>query len=190
MKIKIIVMIATLSSTMSAIAGHVTNTVPSTVYYGMDGTYAGIQAGIAIPSSGLDAGPIVGLQMGHGFNNGFRVEAALMWLNNERNDATAKSRNNSFLTMANIYYDFSTNTIVTPFLGVGIGLIHTNAKVDPHCFGCTDTSISDNNLEWQGIAGLAFRFRPNWSLDTTYHYLGNQFRGNLVTVGLNYFFNN
>src|SRR3990167_445362 len=109
MKIKTIETIATLFSAMSAMAGHVTNAAPPTTYYGMGGTYAGIQAGVAIPSGGgLNTGPIVGLQVGHGFNNGFRVEAALMWLNNERSDAIAKSRINSFLTMANVYYDFST----------------------------------------------------------------------------------
>ena len=179
---------------VAAVAGEAVNASTSPVknrYQNLVGTYAGVQGGIGIPhDDSSNIGPALGLQVGHGFANGFRVEGAFMWLNNENNSRhnffEVRETYNNYRFMMNAYYDFSTGTVVTPFLGAGIGwsYTHINAESGVIFLG------SNNSLAVQGIAGLAFQLNEHWTLDTTYHLRRDDFFGgqSLVTVGLNYFF--
>ncbi len=95
-------------------------------------------------------------------------------------------RTQSFL--ANVIYDFKNSSIVTPFIGAGVGGSRVRAEFNglnggavggPLSVAVDDTSYK---LAYQGIAGIAFALADNLSLDLSYRYfsvLNPDFEGTL-----------
>ena len=74
--------------------------------------------------------------------------------------------------MANLYYDFDTNTPFMPYVGIGAGL----AKVKGKLSGETETyilggSMSDTHFAWQAGVGVNYALNQNVSLDLGYRYV-------------------
>jgi len=68
--------------------------------------------------------------------------------------------------MANGYYDFEMGSPLTPYLGVGIGIV--DSEVDVAGFGST----SETDLAYQFMAGLAFNVSKTAYLTAGYRYFG------------------
>jgi OOP family OmpA-OmpF porin len=68
--------------------------------------------------------------------------------------------------MANGYYDFEMGSPLTPYLGVGLGIV--DSEVDVAGFGST----SETDLAYQFMAGLGYEVSPNVVLTGGYRYFG------------------
>ncbi len=71
--------------------------------------------------------------------------------------------------MANLYYDWHTNSSWSPYVGVGIGRAHVDFGTNQ---GLGNTDDTDNVSAWQAMAGLSYtpKSMPNtmWSLGYKY----------------------
>jgi len=90
--------------------------------------------------------------------------------------------------MANAIYDIPLDFPIHPFIGGGIGLVHSDITAHgslgfcpvclrpaPICFICTlnmNVDDSSDNFGWQAVAGFSVPIAPQWTLDTTYRYVG------------------
>jgi opacity protein-like surface antigen len=94
--------------------------------------------------------------------------------------------------MANVLYDVPLDLPVQPFIGGGVGLVHTDVAArgtypfcdicekTPICFVCSiplNANGSSDRFGFQGVAGFSWPFAPQWALDATYRYV----RANGVT---------
>ena len=78
---------------------------------------------------------------------------------------------------ASLYYDFDTESFMTPYIGGGLGLSNIDA---PLLNGETDTHLGQilftvqgfnvTEVVWQGALGVDFAFTPNLSLDASLRY--------------------
>lgn len=107
---------------------------------------------------------------GWGFGNGFRVEGELGHRGSDVSNTSGSTSANSL--MGNVYYDFSTGTRFTPYVGVGTGVAHIRF----HNVGAPGTSINDDDTVWayQGIAGLTYQLSDHWKADANYRYFGTE----------------
>lgn len=109
---------------------------------------------------------------GYAFGNGFRVEAE--YFHNQMNADSFGGApsfghviNNSLFF--NVLYDFDQFMMVTPYIGAGIG---------PNWVDVTNYGTAADNLDgstmnaiYQGIAGFAYHFDPNWAFTADYRYI-------------------
>ncbi len=103
--------------------------------------------------------------------------------------------------MLNVYYDFDLGRIsgspagssrLVPYIGGGVGFAIHELDVD------SVGSESDTVFAYQGIAGLAYSFTPNWGMTLSYLYLGTsdpkfqyfetEYSSHNVMLGLRYSF--
>jgi opacity protein-like surface antigen len=84
------------------------------------------------------------------------------------------SRNDSFVMLANVYFDMGTWAGFTPYVGGGVGASYLRST------GTTDTTLpagelvpigSKLNPSWAGMAGVSFQATPTWVLDVGYRYV-------------------
>lgn len=74
--------------------------------------------------------------------------------------------------LANVYFDLGTWSLVTPYVGAGIGTSYVN--VTDYINVTVPVLIPQAgrwNLSWAAMGGASFRFAPNWALDVGYRYL-------------------
>ena len=147
------------------------------------GFYLGGRGG-SVMSSDYPGGFDVGAQGGYRWNNGFRLEEALNYMSQ---GAKATHNESSIVTlMTNVYYDFYTNTFVTPYVGFGIGYANDTYSVRNRA-GFVGHSRNVPRLPYQGIAGLNFQINRSLSIDVQdrlIRYPGK----NVLEAGLNYYF--
>lgn len=76
--------------------------------------------------------------------------------------------------MVNAFYDFRNRSMVTPYIGGGIGLLHGELE-----------SSSANAFGYQAIAGVAFNLNKNFAIDLSYRFqgAGEDFSKDSVEVG-------
>ncbi len=67
--------------------------------------------------------------------------------------------------MINGYYDFKNTTAVTPFIGVGVGVLNGELKD-------AGTKTTDTVFGYSLATGLAFKASENVNIDLTYRYVG------------------
>ncbi|GHV58010.1 adhesin [Deltaproteobacteria bacterium] len=79
--------------------------------------------------------------------------------------------------MANLYYDFENDTIVTPYIGAGLGLAFVDGKntyasnwATGLGFGELNGGNSSRKFAWDAAAGLAWDITDNMALDLGYRY--------------------
>ncbi|ABS78368.1 porin family protein [Coxiella burnetii] len=151
------------------------------------GPYVGLHGGVALPSeSDLNAGPVVGAQVGYRMGN-VRIEGALSYYSNSL-EANSDAKLRMTTLMANGYYDFNFNAPLVPFVGVGVGWVHawrTNNGV------LLNRGTDNNEFAYQGIAGVSFRVSPRVTLGVDYRYLGwtdGNGSQNLIEMSVNYQF--
>jgi opacity protein-like surface antigen len=123
-----------------------------------------------------------GIALGYYFTPSFRVEAQVSYLNNNLKDVkedgnsvigTAKfdGQLNSWSTMANAYYDIDLDSVVKPYVGLGLGLANTKTKIEGTFSGTAfEIKKSKSSLAYQGIVGTKYEINEDASLSLEYRY--------------------
>jgi len=150
----------------------------------------------------FDQGIVVRGFGGYAFGAGTRVEGELSYGNTNIDKIKSTSgtsvKINSELwaisLMANVYYDIKTQSIVTPYIGGGIGFSNVNAERGTANGTTVWRSDSDTVLAYQIGAGAGFEVNKNVTIDVGYRYFGTQdvhfdlldaqFTSHNVTVGV------
>lgn len=131
-----------------------------------EGPYAGADLALSIAhdsdvSGGgtvkYDTGFGFDLRGGYNFNQG-RVEAEFGYRTNDLKDFNGDASVMSY--MLNGYYDFKIDAPVTPFVGLGFGLLNGDFDGD-----------SDTTFGGQAILGVAYPLNKQVNIDLTYKYL-------------------
>lgn len=151
--------------------------------------YIGLHGGVVFPtgmdSGKLNAGPVMGTQAGY-YMGSVRLEGALSYYNNNlKGNHSAQLRMTTL--MANAYYDLDLNFPFVPFVGVGIGWVHTwKTHVDIILNG-----PESNEFSYQGIIGVNFPLISQLVMGVDYRRLGwtdDNGNQNLIESNLNYLF--
>jgi opacity protein-like surface antigen len=158
------------------------------------GQYIGLHGGTAYPYQtdnkvhGQKVGYKVGALYGYDFSNNFRVEGELTYRSNDHKEkynvgaddaliSKEQRYGHSFSYMINGFYDIGQISFatVTPFVGIGIGLHQSTAKLkmrtdlDSH-----ETKEKDSSFAYQGIVGIKYPISDKISLAMQYHYFCGQ----------------
>lgn len=106
--------------------------------------------------------------------------------------------NQAVFGLVNIYYDFPReNTILQPYLGLGIGygffqtVLNADGPTEKTSF-----TVSSSSFAYHGDAGITFNFAENYALYIAYRYIatlkivdfGKPFQGQIANVGATYRF--
>jgi opacity protein-like surface antigen len=181
--------------------------------------YAGAQAGMFLPIKSNVTGDFIGddarvtynpgvvltLLGGYQFDKGIRAEGEVNYrrLSTDRlytgsRELPVDSDVRSYGFMANLYYDFKNRTVLTPFIGGGVGLAVVRFGKATSGAAPLWSSDEDVNIAYQGIAGFALKIADDTSLDFVYHHfaiprlhfdqLSAEFRGINVSVGIRHWF--
>lgn len=194
--------------------------LPASVSHAVDGEiYAGGQAGMFLPIESSVSGDLVGEDAevtynagvvltavaGYRFGNGLRGEGEFSYrrltsdrLYNSAGDFAVDSGIRSYAVMANLYYDFRNKTVITPYVGAGIGGAAVRFGTGRSDGSAYWTSDNDLSFAYQGMAGFEFRIADHTSLDFVYHHfaiprlhfdtLSAQFRGINLSLGVRHWF--
>lgn len=94
--------------------------------------------------------------------------------------ATVDLDTNVMSYMVNAIYDFKNSTIVTPFIGGGVGLLNGEFKQNSY-------SVDTNAFGYQFIVGTAFNLNKNFAIDLSYRFqgAGGEFSKDGVDVAYN-----
>ena len=122
-----------------------------------------------------DPGFLLNGSLGFGFESQFRPEFEIAYRRNEVDKTSgpgsgASTGNfNSIAFMGNLFYDFQTQSGLTPYLGAGIGAALLDADNAGRVF---NSSLDNNRFEfaYQGIAGLAYELSERWDVTADYRY--------------------
>ncbi len=137
---------------------------------------------------------IFGGGLGYKFNENFRADLSVSYLNKSKFDANTYAKavadgklviiNNkttqefsSLLAMVNGYYDAGKiMDVVSPFFNVGVGYARVKAgelKISQVGYDQTTTipSRNNSNFAWSVGGGLSFAVNPNLYVDVAYKYL-------------------
>ncbi|HLG47532.1 MAG TPA: OmpA family protein [Reyranella sp.] len=113
------------------------------------------------PQTGFAAGGVVGYDF-----VGPRVELEGIYRNNQHNVAfPGRAVNNQvgqLAAMANVMYDFAAGSIITPYIGAGVGI----AFVDG------DSSLGSTQFAYQGIIGIGWNVDTNFRINLDGRYYG------------------
>lgn len=145
---------------------------------------------------GFDLGVAVGYELPF-----FRAEVELNSRNGDVHRIDGENAREGDVTgysaMANLYLDLQNRSPVTPFIGVGGGVLRL-AIDDLRSDSVTITDESGSTEAWQLMAGVAVKLDPHTSVDLTYRYLDSNdlhwagatvdYSVNSVVVGLRYTF--
>ena len=123
-------------------------------------------------SADFDTGWVGALSMGWAYGNGLRSEVEFGYRHNDLDSlsgAVAGSGDaSSWRGLINAYYDFKTETPLTPYLGVGIGAARVSLEANP--FGASRLDDSDTAFAYQGIAGVGYRLNDSAQVFADYRY--------------------
>lgn len=148
-----------------------------------------------------DLGFDLGVATGYALSPFLRLEAELNSRNGDAHRIDGENANSGDFTgytaMVNLYLDLANSSKVTPFIGVGGGLLRLsldNLRTD----SLTIADQSDTTEAWQMMAGVSVKLDPRTNLDFTYRYLDcnelswsgatADYTVNSVVVGLRYSF--
>ena len=153
--------------------------------------YVGVAAGVAIledstlsdrtgsVSVTYNPGFVLNGTAGYEFKNGLRVEGEFNYRRAEMDrvsvgniGAAISSTAWSIGMMANGYYDFRNSSVVTPYLGAGIGFVNVNVG-DGSINGIRVWSKADDTVfAYQVAVGAALDMTRQAALDIGYRYFG------------------
>ena len=161
----------------------------------MDG--AAGAAGLDFGTSGyvgdleFDGGWVIGAAVGTTMEP-FRVEGELEYRRSNITAAAPAEGEDTLTTtslMLNGYYDFQTDSSLTPYIGAGIGW----ARHD-----ISDADVDDSGFAYQGTIGVAYALSDTMALDLAYRYfatadpdfegLDASYDSHNLTVGLRFGF--
>lgn len=133
------------------------------------GPYVGLGGGLHMPrnsdlsvganarTADFDSGFLALGTLGYKFAEGLRLEGELGWREADVDNFSGTAWTGSqktWSTMANLLYDFETESSVTPYLGAGLGLSWVGWKDN---FRGPTTPVfegTDKEFTWQGIGGI------------------------------------
>lgn len=160
-------------------------------------------------NSQYEGGGLAGVGVGYRFNDFFRLDVTGEYrfragydgfdrvatttpgVFTQTNQYTADQ--SEWVVLANAYVDLGTYANVTPYVGAGVGAVHTTIS------GFTDTNVpalgvayaddrSDWDFAWALYAGLGYQVNERFSVDLGYRYmnLGSAATGDITTyTGVN-----
>ena len=155
--------------------------------YPKQGWYLGVGAGanflqdndakIGATTNRIESSPgfLLDSAIGFGFESQLRPEFEIAYRRNtvDKTSGTgsgvARGNMNSVAFMGNLFYDFQTQTGLTPYLGVGVG----GALVGADDAGIVFSSTFDNQpflFAYQGIAGFSYELSERWDITADYRY--------------------
>lgn len=123
----------------------------------------------------MDDGYALSGAVGYGFESGIRLEAEVLYRNNDVDSISAGGVTNgtgdsleTLTIMGNLLFDLRNSTRFTPYIGAGLGAAWANA--DLRSGGAT--VIDEDNWGWaiQGIAGVSMMLTENVSLTVDYRF--------------------
>lgn len=126
----------------------------------------------------LDNGIFAGAALGFRYSPHLRAEAEFAYAHSRFNKLTVAGVGSAnvaggdvdlYTFTANGYYDFTTGTIYTPYLGGGLGLVHTETGAGSVA-GVTFGGGSSNDFVWQLEAGVSVAVANNLSIVPAYRY--------------------
>ena len=135
--------------------------------------------------------------LGYSFGNGIRTELEATYRDNGFDKVGGTGNLGGDLTswafMANALYDFDVlgNSKLLPYLGAGVGAVHSRFDGRGFAFGAVDDH--DWNFAYQGIAGVQYNLDYNWGVFADYRYLSvlnTKYEGPAATGGVNTDYNN
>jgi len=164
-----------LATTAFASVAHAAETTTTTTSYHSDsyyhwnpvasdttGMYIAGEAGGSFPTNDLDDDGVYSLALGWQFMPMVRAELEGGYRNNDLDVGTGHA--NTWTWMLNGYYDFKNDSMITPYLGAGLGYAHSQL----HAPGVDE---GDGAFVWQAIAGASFNLTPNWAITADYRYI-------------------
>ena len=116
-----------------------------------------------------------GLGVGYHFTDYFRGDVNLGFLSHDTYNWSdginaIRAESNIWSGMVNGYADLGTIAGFTPYIGAGVGFLHSSRKVDDTALG-----ISDDDTQYAFAyslgAGLAYKVAQNTSVDLGYQYI-------------------
>jgi len=119
---------------------------------------------------------------GYHFNDWFRMDAALGYLGSDYanltvNTLTASASHSAWTGMLNAYVDLGTVAKFTPYVGAGIGLMHTrhNMRIVDTAPPTVDVGYSTRQYRfaYSAEAGINYRINKNVSVDLGYRFLAS-----------------
>ena len=123
-------------------------------------------------SADFDAGWVGAVAAGWAYGNGLRSEIEFGYRRNDLDSlsgAVAGSGDaSSWRGTINAYYDFKTETPLTPYVGVGLGAARVSLEANP--FGASRLDDSDSAFAYQGIAGVGYRLNDRAQVFADYRY--------------------
>jgi opacity protein-like surface antigen len=119
----------------------------------------------------------LGAALGYRFSNNLRAEAAIDYIDNSSKNfsiagtSIASSGDIKVSTyMANLLYDFDTQSAFTPYVGIGAGYAKVKYNITATT-GPAGATNSSNVFAYQGIVGLGYDVSENVRLNLDYKYL-------------------
>ncbi len=113
---------------------------------------------------------------GYAFANGLRTEGEVFrsTANVDRLEGRSTHTGNLYNTdlFANLYYDFHTETKLTPYVGAGVGVAFVDGANIAPVPATTALNSTETELAYQGIVGVSARLDDHWSFTTDYRYIG------------------
>ncbi len=133
----------------------------------------------------LDTGLALGGYVGYSFENNLRVEGEISYQGYSLDKMKFKGDSSSYpmdgtvgsvAFMANGYYDFKNSSIVTPFVGAGVGF--ATVAIENDSYGRFDPigDLDDNDtvFAYQLTAGVGIDITERITLDVKYRYFATQ----------------
>jgi opacity protein-like surface antigen len=200
-----------LSLSLSLMASASPASAGSAYLGGQAGMFLPIESSVSVEPAGpagkltYDPGIMLAAVGGYEFGNGIRGEGEF----NFRRVTTDKFFSSgasaqvdsdvwSYGFMANLYYDILTRTLVTPYIGAGLGLAVVNFGKGTSNGTTLWSSGRDQSVAYQGIAGFALALGQQTSLDFVYHHyatpllhfdtFNSQYKGLNLSMGLRHRF--
>ena len=159
--------------------------------------YIGVSGGFNLPSNyeygnnndWFKNGYVVGFKAGAHVFSSARADLSVDYLHNSSDVANNTSLKQTAL-FANMYYDFHNSSAFTPYLGGGLGYVHTQNSSDLNA-GNPNNPFQSSSFGAQLTAGIQYAINDDLAVDFAYKGMGvsqNDGTGNhsLLTVGLQY----
>lgn len=154
-----------------------------------EGFYVSGSLGAAIPNDsdytqsgttvtfGLDTGVNVAATVGYQFNKNIRSDFELSYRESDLDSVTyagastsVRGENKTWGFLANGYYDFYSENILSPYVMVGLGALSHDTSAT---YGAVTVSGDDVTFGYQVGAGFSYKLAGALKLDANYHYLGS-----------------
>lgn len=94
-------------------------------------------------------------------------------------DMDESGQDRFYTLMVNGLADFRNSTAITPFAGLGLGMVNAHHDVSFTPLDDQSVVVSDHHdwvFGYQLLAGVNWELNPKWSIDLMYRYLGTESR--------------